>query len=89
MIGKNMGFPYVIKADIHKGKNIKGELYAVDQNTLARMDQLEGVAHNHYRRITTSFKINNVVYVGYMYIKADGELPNWATGLDYIEEFVA
>jgi hypothetical protein len=24
-----------------------------------------------------------------MYIKADGELPNWATGLDYIEEFVA
>ena len=88
MIGKGLSFPYVLKKDKVKGKLIKGELYEVDSTTLKRLDQLEGVP-THYRRATTSIKCDNLYYYSIIYIKADETAPNWVTGLDYIDEFVA
>ncbi len=87
MIGKGMGFPYLLKKDKMKGKIIKGELYEVDKNTLNRLDQLEGVP-THYKRVSTSIKCGNTYYYSITYVKADEEPPSWATGLDYIDEFV-
>lgn len=53
MIGEDMPFPYLLKQDYRGdlgGLNIKGEVYEVDDDTLARLDRLEGYP-THYTKV--------------------------------------
>lgn len=49
MIGKGMAFPYVLEKNNELGKNIVGEVYAVSEEELRKLDRLEGVP-THYKR---------------------------------------
>jgi gamma-glutamylcyclotransferase (GGCT)/AIG2-like uncharacterized protein YtfP len=51
MIGKGMGFPYVIDKE-GMGRNIKGELWETSvANVNAGLDSLEGYPHHYVRRV--------------------------------------
>lgn len=58
------GFPAIIPAPEGHGVGVYGEVYEVDRDTLARLDQLEGVPH-FYRRetITLECDVEAFVYV--------------------------
>lgn len=87
MIGKGRGFPYVVEMDHSKGHNIKGEVYRVTPEELARLDRLEGVAHNHYKKVFAYVRFDDgttepvTMYVAY-------NKPFNYEGSEYLEEWV-
>ena len=71
MIGKDMGYPYVVEQDHVKGNHVVGEVFAVNREELKALDILEGVPH-HYKKVTININYeddNSVDTVG-MYVKA-------------------
>jgi len=87
MVGKGMGFPYVLERDSINGKCIQGEVYEVNNEVAERLDILEGVPHHYtdtkvYVSYTNGLPCENVN----MYVKTtvteglrDREyLSNWS-----------
>lgn len=59
------GFPYIVP----EGANVVvGELYEVDDATLERLDWLEGVKHDHYKRIETQVSTDSDMVWAYIYV---------------------
>ena len=58
----------------HTGKNIQGEIYLVDNNTLDRLDSLEGIPY-HYNKQVGSFKYDdtNLVVEATIYVKTNAQ----------------
>jgi gamma-glutamylcyclotransferase (GGCT)/AIG2-like uncharacterized protein YtfP/predicted glutamine amidotransferase len=90
MIGEDMPFPYLLEQDWKKGKYIKGELYEVDEATLARLDRLEGVP-SHYKREDLYVQIegSKMSYKAITYVKTTPIAEDFLENLNFIEEFVA
>lgn len=65
MIGKNASFPYLLE-ESEKGFHISGEVYAVDDGEISRLDNLEGFPY-HY--------IKQQILVNY----TDDLSPEWVT----------
>lgn len=72
------GFP-IIRHN-QEGNCIRGEVYKVDENTLSRLDGLEGHP-DFYCREEQSVIIDNVVQVAWIYVGVDPEsyFENWVT----------
>ena len=89
MIGKDMSFPYVlgIRTKDQGGLHIKGEIYEVDEATLAQLDLLEGVPHLYKKQsvlLRTDFAKNSTVYeTATMYVKTT------PTQADFAKEFIS
>ena len=66
------GFPYVLLGGVF---HIKGELWLLSsdnaEETLARLDGLEGVRYDHYKRHEVDVKCNDEVYTALMYVASD------------------
>jgi gamma-glutamylcyclotransferase (GGCT)/AIG2-like uncharacterized protein YtfP len=89
MIGKDMAFPYLIKRDHNNGKIIKGEVYEVDEDTLKKLDILEGVP-THYKKETiyVSYKNGNSSENVTVYVKATPINEKYLSNIEFIDEFV-
>lgn len=59
MVGEGRGFPYVVEKDEMLGNNIVGEVFYVDVITMARLDMLEGVSSNHYKKVKVPLMFND------------------------------
>ncbi len=57
------GLPYMIRGKHSGGRNVEVEIYSVDDETLARVDQLEGHP-TFYRRDQIAFKLDTAVSGG-------------------------
>ena len=57
MVGEGKGFPYVVEMDSVRGHQVQGEVYRVTPAELKKLDSLEGISSNHYKKVPT-----NVVY---------------------------
>jgi gamma-glutamylcyclotransferase (GGCT)/AIG2-like uncharacterized protein YtfP len=91
------GFPYVIDPDfsLKEPKQIKGELYLINNNILPSLDMLEGFyeeghQHNHYnrevRKVTTE---DGQMYDAYMYVaNSDEEMYEDSLPVCDTEEFM-
>ncbi len=58
MIGEGMAFPYLLESDWDSGQLVEGEVYEVDEDTLKKLDRLEGVP-THYKHSTIYVSYNN------------------------------
>ena len=84
MIGKNMGFPYLLGK--HKdGYNIKGELYEAPPSTMRLLDQLEGYPTHYDKTIIEVADSKGQVHQAVTYIKA--KLYQRDLDSEFIEEF--
>ncbi|MFW6046457.1 MAG: gamma-glutamylcyclotransferase family protein [Candidatus Woesearchaeota archaeon] len=63
------------------GKNIKGELYLVDERTLKDLDDLEGHPH-FYKRILEKIQLNGWELYGYIYHFPVNMSTKYKYGLD-------
>jgi len=87
MIGEGHSFPYVTHKDDAYGGNVKGEVYEVNKQTLDKLDRLEGVAYNHYKKVATKVEFDDKTeMVVNMYVAC--RVPQWAEGSNIIEEWV-
>jgi gamma-glutamylcyclotransferase (GGCT)/AIG2-like uncharacterized protein YtfP len=81
MVGKGASYPFVLGRHEKKGKQIKGEIYSVDRNTLINLDMLEGVPTLYKRaKITCSYVSNNRSMIDsnvIMYVKSTCNLNNY------------
>lgn len=75
----SVGFPYIIpknlvtKSDVNL-LPIKGEVYEIDTDeTLRRLDNLEGISYGHYKRTPITVIINDNVEEVMAYIPCDTE----------------
>ena len=74
-----VGFPYMIPKNLltedHYDesylKNVKGEVYEVNENTQKSLDILEGVAHDHYKQEEITVFINGEIKTVLAYIPCD------------------
>jgi len=62
-------FPYV--AFQYPGKRIQGEVYEVDDGTLNRLDDLEGVDYDHYIKCRVSINVNGKSEECYIYLASE------------------
>jgi len=76
-------YPCMVKAEC--GKNIKGEVYRVSDETLKRLDSLEGVGYGLYERARIRLLDVSVPCWGYLYLRGTRGMnecgPMW-TGKD-------
>ena len=89
MVGTGMPFPYLLKYDEANGGNVLGEVYEVDGNTYADLDNLEGVP-THYRRMKMSVEYLDTKekeLVG-TYVKSNQD-TDYFVGVEYITEWGA
>lgn len=59
------GFPYVVPEG---SATIAGEVYEVDDKVLERLDWLEGVGANHYKRIETKVSSDTEELWAWIYV---------------------
>lgn len=84
MIGKDMAFPYLLRVTptASGGHFIQGEVYEVNNTTLASLDRLEGVP-SHYKKQLVGVK------VGDQYISCTTYIKTTVTEADLAKEFIA
>lgn len=86
MVGKGMGFPYLLKMDLsgaYGGHNIKGEVYEVNSLEMSGLDRLEGYPYM-YDKATMYVKLegSDATVATMVYIKST------VTAKDMTEEFI-
>lgn len=88
MIGEGRGFPYVVERDDIFGHNVIGEVFLVDKAQLTKLDSLEGVASNHYKKVVVpiSYQDNGSKDYTTMYVAC--EKPVGYTGAKKLVEWV-
>jgi gamma-glutamylcyclotransferase (GGCT)/AIG2-like uncharacterized protein YtfP len=62
----NGSYPCLVKTE--KGNNVEGEVWRVDQKTLAELDLLEGVEYGLYERIRIKLLNNQSPIWAYLYL---------------------
>lgn len=83
MIGKDMSYPYLLSlmSKDEGGLQILGEVYECDEDTMRRLDTLEGVPY-HYLRKQISVLLNGAYHIVTTYMKTN------VTSLDLSKPFI-
>lgn len=83
MIGKDMSYPYLLSlmSKDEGGLQILGEVYECDEDTMRRLDTLEGVPY-HYLRKQISVLLNGTYHIVTTYMKTN------VTSLDLSKPFI-
>lgn len=63
-------YPGIIPAEADKHDRILGELYEIDEQTLKKLDRLEGEGYL-YKRLCEKVSIDNTEYDAYIYVWLD------------------
>ncbi|WP_082832115.1 gamma-glutamylcyclotransferase family protein [Clostridium magnum] len=66
----------------YKGKKVKGELYAIDINTLKRLDVLEEEGDLYIRKLVKVVNCNNEIQEAYIYVYNEDTSKNIKASLE-------
>ena len=71
--------PYPCLVKTEEGKNIEGEIWEVDRQTLKALDRLEGVGYGLYERVRINLVNVEEKVWGYLYLNDVSELEEAGT----------